>query len=374
MTETRRTLHQIPEPGFGEVETAGLVAAHLRALGLEVQEGVGITGVVGRLGQGRPCIALRADMDALPIQEETGQPYASRRAGYMHACGHDAHVTSLLGAAMLLAQQPPTQGEVRFLFQPSEEGPDAAGKSGAARMIDDGAMEGVDAVVGLHVDTNLLQGQLGFRVGPVMAAADRFTITIHGQGCHAAHPEKGVDAIVLAAQVIMALQTVISRRLPPTKGRVITVGTIEGGVRYNVVADTVKMGGTIRSYSPEVRAQLINEMEQACRIVEPLGGAFDLVIQEGFPVTVNEPAITGLVRQVAVELIGEAALAEIQPEMGAEDFSLLADKAPGCYLRLGVTTPGQPPRTIHSPTFDLDERALPLGAAILAGAALRFLA
>lgn len=373
LREIRRTVHQNPELGFQEVETARLAAEHLRRLGLVVREGVGKTGVVGTLGGGRPCIALRADMDALPIQEENDVPYASRRPGVMHACGHDAHVACLLGAAMLLAEDPPARGQVRFLFQPCEEGGDAEGKSGAVRMIEDGAMDGVDAVVGLHVTSDLDRGQVGFRAGPLMAAADRFVATIRGQAAHAAYPHRGVDAIVLAAQAILAIQTVVSRRLPPVEHGVVTVGLIRGGVRSNVVAGEVYMEGTIRSFTPEAREQLLAGLHASCRVVEPLGGSYELVLKEGFPVTYNDPDLTALVRAAAVSLLGEAQVREVPPEMGAEDFSFLAQRAPGCYFHLGIRTPGEPPRRAHSPTFDVDEEALPVGAAVLAAAALRFL-
>jgi IAA-amino acid hydrolase len=374
LREIRRKVHQHPELGFQEVETARLAAEHLRRLGLEVREGVGRTGVVGTLGSGRPCIALRADMDALPIQEGNEVLYASRRPGVMHACGHDAHVACLLGAAMLLAEAPPAQGQVRFLFQPCEEGGDAEGKSGAVRMVEDGAMEGVDAVVGLHVTSELERGQVGFRAGPLMAAADRFVATVRGRAAHAAYPHRGVDAIVLAAQVVLAIQTVVSRRLSPMDHGVITVGVIQGGVRSNVVADEVRMEGTIRSFTPEVRSLLAAGLQDACRIVEPLGGSWDLQVVEGFPVTWNDPALTALVRAAAVEALGEEHVQEISPEMGSEDFSFLAQRAPGCYFYLGTRAPGEPPRPAHSPTFDIDEAALPVGAAVLAAAALRFLA
>ncbi|MGQ9586651.1 MAG: M20 metallopeptidase family protein [Anaerolineae bacterium] len=373
LTELRRKIHQYPELGFQEVETARLVAQELRHLGLEVRERVGVTGVVGKLGNGHPCIALRADMDALPIQEENDVPYASKREGLMHACGHDAHVAGLLGAAMLLTKNPPATGQVRFLFQPSEEGADEEGKSGAARMIEDGAMEGVDAVVGLHTDVDLTTGRVGLRSGPFMAAADRFRIAIRGAACHAAHPHRGVDAIVLAAQAILAMQTVISRKVSPIEGRVITVGTIHGGVRSNVVAELVEMEGTIRSFSPEVRETLKAGLENACKIVEPLGGSYTLQVLDGYPVTVNNPTMTHLVQEVAQEMLGAGEVVEVEAKMGAEDFSLLAEQAPGCFFRLGVTPPGQPPRPGHSSTFDVDERALPVGAAVLAGVALRFL-
>jgi amidohydrolase len=372
LVEIRRTIHRQPELGFQEFKTARLVADVLTGLGIRVETEVGLTGVVGHLGEGGPAIALRADMDALPIQELNDVPYASQVPGVMHACGHDAHVACLLGAAMLLAETE-LKGRVRFLFQPSEEGQDAEGKSGAMRMVEAGVMEGVDAVVSLHTHVDALAGTIGLLPGPMMAAADAFRAAILGQACHGAYPHKGSDAIVLAAQVIMAVQTIVARRIRPLDSAVITVGTIQGGTKTNIVADRVELAGTIRSFRPEIRQQLFDELERACGLARALGGDYELEILPGYPATVNDEALTGFVRQVGVDLLGPDKVGEADAEMGAEDFSFLAAHARGCYFRLGVGFPGQEPRRGHNPYFDVNEEALPVGAAVLAEVARCYL-
>jgi amidohydrolase len=373
LTAIRRAIHRHPELGFQEFETSALVAENLAELGIRVDTEVGGTGVVGYLGEGSPVIALRADMDALPIQEESDVPYASQVPGVMHACGHDAHVACLLGAAALLsgANLP---GQVRFLFQPSEEGKDAEGKSGAQRLIEDGAMEGVGAVVGLHVYTNAPLGTIEISPGPLMAAVDDFDLLVLGQSAHGADPYKGVDAIVLAAQVLTAIQTIVARRIPATKTGVITVGTISGGIRRNILADCVRLEGTVRSFDPEVRETLRTELERACGLARSLGGDCELAITSHGPPVINHSTLAELAQQVGSELLGSYGIRPAEPEMGGEDFAFLLQHAPGAYFRLGVATPGQPLRRAHSPNFDLDERALPIGAAILAETARRWLA
>jgi IAA-amino acid hydrolase len=374
----RRAIHQHPELSFHEVETARLVAGALRAMGLDVQTGVGRTGVVGRLGGGPGrragrTIALRADMDALPIQEETGLPFASQVPGLMHACGHDAHVACLLGAATLLAETPPQRGEVRFLFQPSEETVDREAQGGAARMIHDGAMRGVDAVIGLHTWPEVPAGQVSLSPGPQMAAAGKFAIEVRGQGGHGAAPHQTVDPIVLSAQAIVALQTVVSRRLDPVDPGVVTIGTIHGGTQDNIIPESVALTGTLRSLSREVYDQLVHEVQHTLGVVRALGGDFDVTFTAGYPVTSNDPELTALVTQVARDLLGEDAVIPARPVMKGEDFALLAADVPGCYMRLGTGFPGQPPRKHHDPHFDIDERALPIGTAVLAASALRYL-
>jgi IAA-amino acid hydrolase len=374
----RRTIHQHPERSFQEVKTARYVAEALQRMGIDVRTGVGGTGVVGRLrgraaGHDAPTVALRADMDALPIQEETGLPFASQVPGAMHACGHDAHVACLLGAATLLAEKPPQRGEVRFLFQPSEETVDIEGKGGAARMVDDGAMHGVDAIAGLHTWPEVPAGQVSLSPGPQMAAAGKFQAEIRGQGGHGAAPHQTVDPIVLAAQAILALQTVVSRRLDPTEAGVVTIGTIHGGTQDNIIPESVMLTGTLRSLSSEVYDQLVHEVRHTLGVVRALCGDFEVSFTAGYPVTSNDPGLTALVTQVARDLLGESAVIPAKPVMKGEDFALLATHVPGCYMRLGTGFPGEPPRKHHDPHFDIDERALPIGAAILAETALRYL-
>jgi amidohydrolase len=374
----RRNVHQHPERSFQEARTARFVAEVLQSIGIDVQTRVGRTGILGRLGgdSGRdqvPTIGLRADMDALPIQEETGLPFASQVTGVMHACGHDAHVACLLGAAALLAETPPQRGTVRFLFQPSEETVDREGQGGAARMIDDGAMRGVDAVLGLHTWPEVPVGQVSLSPGPQMAAAGKFVVEIRGQGGHGAAPHQTVDPVVLAAQAIVALQTVVSRRLDPVDAGVVTLGTIHGGTQDNIIPKSVVLTGTLRSLSSEVYDQLVREIRQTLGVVRALGGDFDVAFTTGYPVTSNDPGLTALVTQVARDLLGENAVIPARPVMKGEDFALLAADVPGCYMRLGTGFPGEPPRKHHDPHFDIDERALPIGAAVLAETVLRYL-
>ncbi len=256
----RREVHQYPELGFNEHRTAKLVAERLGTLNIPYRTGVAKTGVVGDLGQEGPCIALRADMDALPMQEENEVPYASKVPGIMHACGHDFHVACLLGAAQLLAEEEAAgrlPGRVRFLFQPSEENQDEERLSGGMRMVDEGVMEGVDAVAGLHVWSGDPVGTMSVREGTMTAYPDKFHLVIKGQEAHGAFPHEGYDAIALAAQVINALQMVVSRRLDPTQGKVLTVGTIEGGTKDNIMAGSVTMTGTIRTFEPETQREAL---------------------------------------------------------------------------------------------------------------------
>jgi IAA-amino acid hydrolase len=373
LTGIRRRVHQHPELGFREVETACLIGEVLAELGIPAQTGVGKTGVVGRLGQGPPTVGLRADMDALPIQEENDVAYRSQVSGVMHACGHDAHVACLLGAAMLLAQNPPP-GEVRFFFQPSEEGQDEEGKSGAMRLVEEGALEEVGAIFALHSYSDLDSGWIGVRSGPICAAVDTAYVTVLGRGAHGAYPERGLDPILLASQVITALHTIVSRRLRPIDPAVITVGTIHGGTASNIIPEDVTFSITIRSFDPEVRRTLQREIDRACGITRALGGDYRLRILEGYPPTVNDGAMAALVAEVGGELLGPDRVVAVDPTMGAEDFSYYLRQVPGCFFRLGTRVPGEEPRVGHNPRFDLDERALPIGAAMLAAAAGRYLA
>lgn len=376
LVEFRREIHRHPELGFQEVQTARSIADRLRALGIPVRTGVAVTGVVADLGTGGPRIALRADMDALPIQEENVVPYASRVAGLMHACGHDAHVACVVGAAQLLAEEAAAgrlPGQVRFLFQPSEEAQDNENLSGGMRMVNEGLLDGVDAVVALHVWADVPLGAMTVRDGPMTAYPDKFILVIKGQEAHGAFPHRGVDAIALSAQVITALQMVVSRRLDPTRGKVLTVGTIHGGTKDNILAGQVTMTGTIRSFDAETRATIMAELERACGVARTLGGDFELKVIPGYIPVVNDPAITALVRQVGADILGPDGVLEAPLEMGGEDFSYMQQQAPGCFFFIGAATPGETRRLHHHPRFDIDERCLPLGAAMLAEIALRYL-
>jgi IAA-amino acid hydrolase len=369
----RRHVHQHPELSFQEYETARFVAQTLSDMGIAIQTGVGKTGVVGHIGSGPPVFALRADMDALPVQEATGLPFASLNPGVMHACGHDAHVACLLGAAKLLAETPPEKGEVRLLFQPSEEHPDEEGQSGAMRMVREGAMDGVNALLGLHVWFDVPAGQVALSPGPQMASAGIFRARISGRGGHGALPQHTVDPIVLTAQAILALQTIVSRRLKPTDAGVVTVGTVHGGTQDNIIPEHVELTGTLRSLSNEVYGRIEGEIRRALGIVRALGGEYEVEFGHSFDVVDNDPELTAFVAGVAVDLLGAQAVLPAEPVMTGEDFSALAENTPGCYMRLGSRFPGEPPRNLHDPHFDIDERALPIGTAILAEAALRYL-
>lgn len=369
----RRTIHQKPELGFDLYETAGLVAQTLADLGVETQTGVGKTGVVARLGQGRgPAIGIRADMDALPILEQTGVEYASQIPGKMHACGHDAHTAMLLGVAMLL-KEADLPGEVRLLFQPSEEGFDDEGLSGAPRMIADGALDGLDAVIALHVDSKLEAGKIRVAPGVAQAAVDDFHLHIQGRGGHAAHPYAGLDPIWLATQVLQALYGIPSRRLNPLRSGVVTVGIVRAGSASNVIPAEAYIEGTLRSHDEKVRLQLREEVEKAASITRSLGGDYRLEFDIGYPPLANDATVAGWLQQVGVDLLGsEQVTDKDMASFGAEDFAYMTAKAPGAMFRLGVKPPVGEYGGLHEATFNLDEDALPVGAAMLAETALRF--
>jgi amidohydrolase len=365
----RRDFHRHPELAFQEHRTAGIVADLLQNLGYEVRTGVGRTGVTGDLENGDgPLVALRADMDALPIQEEGDHEYMSTVPGVMHACGHDVHTSGLLGAARLLAQDKAAgrlpAGTLRLIFQPSEESADEEGKSGATRMMEDGAMEGVEAVAGLHVGAHLPSGQVFLKPGPIMAGSDDITVRIRGRSSHAALPHEGVDAIVLAAQGILAAQQAVSRRLSPMDHGVVTFGQVEGGVASNVVCEEVTLEGTLRYFTEDVRKRLHEGLRGAFQGLEAQGGFPHVEIRPGYPPLVNHDEITEVARSVARQVVGDEGVWEAEPMMGAEDFAILAREAPGAFFWLGAALPDA--REHHHPRFDIDEGVIPLGAALLA--------
>lgn len=374
----RRTIHRYPELTFTEQRTAGLVNSVLVDLGIGTETEVAKTGVVGHIRGGNgPVVGLRADMDALPILEVNGTDFDSTRPGIMHACGHDAHTAMLLGAATILkglADEGRLPGTIRLLFQPSEEAQDEEGKSGGMRMVEEGALAGLDAVFGIHVDAHHDVGHVATRPGPMLAAADKFEIVIHGSGGHAARPQSTIDPIALSAHVIHAVQQVVSRRLDPTEHGVITIATINGGTVNNVIPDTVTMTGTIRSFTPESRDLLCAELKRAATIVEPLGGRAEVTLVPGYPPTVNSPQATAHMVATLQDMLGEGNVRESELIMGAEDFSYMAQAAPGCFLRLGVHNPAWAEfYPVHRADFRMDEDALPIGAAALALTALRWM-
>jgi amidohydrolase len=386
----RRDIHEHPELSGDEVRTSALVAAHLRALGLEVSTEIGGHGVIGILRGGKPgpVVALRADMDALPVAEQVDLPFRSmvkssyrgQAVGVMHACGHDNHVAILMGAAeVLTGMEASLPGTVKFIFQPAEEGAPNGG-GGAEPMIRAGALENprVDAIFGLHVFPGPL-GSIGYRVGPVLAAANSFELTVHGRQTHGAAPWAGVDPIVVGSQIVMGLQTIISRQTDITAvPAIVTVGAINGGIRSNIIPDSVMMIGTIRTFDPAQRTDIFARMKRTAeQIALSSGATASFVVDSGYPVTVNDTALTNQMLPTLRWAAREAG-ASLRPLVtGAEDFSYFQEKVPGVFVMLGVTPKGKDPRTVaanHSPFFFADEAALPAGVRTMAGLAVDYLA
>jgi amidohydrolase len=376
LIELRRDLHRHPELAFQEHRTAEIAARLTGELGFSVRTGIARTGVVADLQNGPgPVVALRADMDALPIQETADVPYRSTVDGVMHACGHDAHVSMLIGAARLLAALRDAgdlpQGTVRLLFQPSEEGADRENKSGARRMVDEGAMQGVNAVFGIHIGGDLPSGLVHIGDGAIMAGADIFTAAIAGRSAHAARPHDGIDAVVLAAYAVVAAQNAVARRIAPAEQGVLTIGMLRAGTAENVIADRAWLRGTVRYFEDHVRGTLHRELRNALAVAEALGGRTRVDVKAGYPPVINEPRMTALARASTRALLGEAAVVPFEPQMYAEDFSILLQQAPGCFAWLGAALPE--PRPHHTPTFDIDEAVLARGAAVHAAFAVHAL-
>ncbi len=369
----RREIHMHPELGFQEQRTARLVAESLTEMGIEVQAGVGKTGVVGYLGEGGPVIGIRGDMDALPIQEANDVPYRSQTPGVMHACGHDAHTAMLLGVARLLSTMPDRPpGQIRFLFQPSEENFDDDDKSGATRMIEDGALDGVDAAIALHVASDEPTGRISVESGYVSANEDSFEIRIKGTGGHGAMPHQTVDPTFILAQVINAIHGIRARRIDPTKAAALSIGIVRAGAATNVIPSEVYLAGTMRSFDDGTRQQLRDELARSLEVARALGGDFTLKFRYGYPSMFNDAAVTELIRQVTTDLAGPDTLRPSEPMMGAEDFSYMLRRAPGAMFFLGARL-DDVQRPHHTPVFDIDESVLPLGAAVLAETACRLL-
>ena len=371
LTDWRRDFHMHPELGFREQRTSTRVAEILEGFGFAVRRGVGRTGVVADLGKGSPLVAIRADMDALPLQEANQTPYASQTPGVMHACGHDGHTAMALGVAALLAKES-FPGRVRLLFQPSEESDDADGLSGAPRMVQDGALEGVEMVLATHVDSSTPVGDIRIQAGPASGGVDTWFGTIRGRGGHGAKPHECVDPFFLTALVIQALNAIVSRRLDPFDPAVISIGSVHGGQTENVIPDRVEISGTLRFTDARVQQQIRAEMQRAFELVRPLGGEAELRLVEGGQPMQNAPAAVELITQVASELLGRQHVLPMEADLGAEDFSCFTERVPGAMFGLGARIEGDE-RFGHSPHFDIDERALPIGTAILAQCALRFL-
>lgn len=389
----RRDIHQHPELGNREFRTSKLVAAQLRALGLEVKTGIAHTGVVGILRGGKPGprIALRADMDALPVTEQSDLPFASKattdfrgeKVGVMHACGHDSHTAMLMGVATALASmKKDLPGEVMFIFQPAEEGPPDGETGGASAMLDEGLFRDFkpEAVFGLHVWSALNAGQLGYRSGPAMAASDRFHIVVKGVQTHGSRPWGGVDPIVTAADLVVTAQNIVSRRIDITKQpAVLTFGAIKGGIRYNIIPEEVDLIGTIRTFDPAMRQQIFDELKNVSEHVAAANGA-TVVTQipdtAGTPLMANDPALTARSLPSLQRAAGAANVVEMSLITGAEDFSHFSNQVPGFYFFVGATPPGQVAAKApsnHSPKFFLDESALAVGTRALLQVSLDYL-
>jgi len=375
LIEIRRDIHMHPELGMEEHRTAGIVENILKSLGIETKRLAG-TGVAGLLEGGKPgkTVALRADMDALPIVDEKKVEYASKIPGKMHACGHDAHTTCLLGAAMLLAKYRDFwPGNVKFIFQPAEET-----VGGALPMIEEGVLEGpaVDAIFGLHCEESIPAGKIGLTYDKMHAASDQFEVLIHGKSCHGAAPHKGVDAIAVGAQIVCALQNIVSRNIDPLDSAVVTVGAFQGGCSSNVIADKVRLAGIIRTLTPETREFVRQRVEKTVRgIADAMGAEVEIKLIRSYPALINNDEMVDLVRKAAEDALGRENIVLVnKPSMGVEDFAYFLQKVPGAYFHLGVRNeekgivhPG------HSSLFDIDEDALPIGAAMLGQVATRYL-
>jgi amidohydrolase len=389
----RRDFHQNPELGNREVRTGSIVAAHLRKLGFDaVHEKVAHTGVVGVLKGGKPgpVVALRADMDALPVTEEVDVPFKSvvrtewngQDCGVMHACGHDAHTAILMGVAEVLAEmRERIPGTVKFIFQPAEETPPPGENGGAKMMVEEGCMKNpdVEAIFGLHVVSNQATGTIGYRSGPLMASADYFRVFVRGTQTHAAYPWLGIDPIVVGSQIVLGLQTIVSRRLDITKEpSVVTVGVFQGGVRNNIIPDEVKLEGTIRTFDEDHRAEIQGYVKRISEMIAAAGGATAHVhINPGYDVTVNDPALTEWSVPTLGRIAGEARVGVTSKACGSEDFSVYQKHVPGFFYFMGCTPPDRDLATTpsnHSPRFYVDETCLKLGVKTLGALALDWLA
>jgi hippurate hydrolase len=362
IVELRHSIHSHPELGFEEVRTSDLVAERLAAWGYEVHRGLGKTGVVGtlKLGKGERRIGIRADMDALPIHEQTNLPYASKIPGKMHACGHDGHTAMLLGAAKALAKTRDFDGTLHLIFQPAEEG-----QGGAKKMIEDGLFRlfPCDAVYGMHNMPGYPEGKLVFRHGPLLASADRVDVTIEGVGGHGAIPHKTIDPVVVAASIVMALQSIVGRNIDPLESAVITVGSIKAGEARNVIPGAATMLLSVRALNPTVRKTLRSRITSLVKAqAESFGATARVDYQDGYPVLVNHAKETAFATEVAKDLVGPGnVVTEAAPLMGSEDFAFMLEELPGCYLLIG-NGEGQGSCMVHNPGYDFNDRNIAVGS------------
>ena len=388
----RRDIHQHPELSNREVRTGGIVADHLRALGFAVQTGIAHTGVVGLLDTGKPgpVIALRADMDALPVAEQVDLPFASKErttfngqeVGVMHACGHDCHVAVLMGVAELLAGlKAQLRGQIKFIFQPAEEGPPPGEEGGAALMIKQGVLENPkpEVIFGLHVFAGVETGTIAYRPGPAMASSDRIRITVNGRQTHGALPWRGVDPIVISSQIVLGLQTIVSSQVDVTlEPAVVSIGAIRGGVRDNIIPDAVEMLGTVRTFNEDMRRDIHSRIRNTVELIAQSAGATAQVhFDNAYPVTVNDIPLTELMVPTLERVAGKEKVFVGQKITGYEDFSYYQQKIPGFFYFVGITPRGVDRKESapnHSPRFFVDESALLLGVRSLAHLALDYMA
>ena len=374
MIELRRHFHQHPELSFNEVHTPVKIAEYLTSLGIEVRTGVGGRGVVGYIRGNKPgrTVALRADFDALPIQDEKDVPYKSTVPGVMHACGHDAHTAALMTVAKALSERKEDlEGTVVLIHQFAEE----LTPGGALPMIEDGCLEGVEAIFGTHIWAPLPIGTVGYRSGPLMAAADQFEIIIEGKGGHGASPHETVDPIIVATSVVQALQHVVSRRIDPLKPAVLTIGSFHAGHAFNVISNEAKLTGTVRTFETIVQDEIIRHMEDIIATTcAGAGASYRFSYSKGYPAVVNHHEETKFITEIASSIIGEEHLKEVDPIMGGEDFARYLEKVPGTFFFTGG---GNPEKECiyphHHPKFDIDERSMLISAKVLATAAITYL-
>ncbi len=375
LIETRRDMHQYPELAMEETRTAGIIADRLRASGLEVRTGIGKTGVVGVLRGSQPgkTLAIRADIDGLPVLEATDLPFKSKVPGKMHACGHDGHIAIGLSVADILAKhRDELRGNVTFLFQPAEER-----IGGAEPMIADGALKNpdVDGVFALHLWNGLPVGQVGVRAGATFASADSFTLRVRGSGGHGAMPHQSVDPILVSSQIVVALQPLISREISPFNPAVVTIGSIHGGTAMNIIPDEVVLHGTFRAFAKEDREQLAHRIQElAQHVAAGLRASVEIEIERGCPPCISDPEMARLVQKAASEAVGEQNVRDDQLTTGSDDMALFLDAVPGCYFVVGTqnkATGCDAPH--HSARFKIDEASLPVGAEVMVRAALEYL-
>jgi len=361
----RRDLHQHPELAYGEVRTSQRVAAFLEGSGLVIRRGIGGTGLLATAEGSGPTVLFRVDLDALPIQEQTGAPYASRVPGVMHACGHDGHAAIGAATARILARRR-LPGSVRMLFQPAEEG-----EGGAQAVLKDGVMDGVSLVVGIHLWNELPVGTLGVKAGPLMAAVDRLSIVVRGRGGHGGKPHRAADPVVAAAHVVTALQTIVSREVSPIHSAVVTLASIHGGQAFNVIPDEVAITGTIRTFDPELRRSMPERIRRIAKgIAAGLQCTAEIEVKEGNPAVVNDPTVVEIARDAAIRVVGETGVVAPESTMGGEDMAVYFEKAPGCFVFVGSANPAlKLDQPHHSPRFDFDEEALSIGCEFLLRAA-----